>query len=334
MTTALSPGTVEQALHLGATRATLAPSIHNTQPWRFVVRPGRLDVYADQTRRAPVIDPTGRQLAMSCGAALFGVRVALAGARLDVVTTMLPEAGEPDLLATITVIGPTPTPDQDARRLDDAADRRHSNRRRFSPDPLPDTVTAAVIHAAEIEGAWLHPVAELDARVSLAVLSQRADATQRADPAYRAELRVWTSHDPGRHDGVPASAVPHSSGAAHDDIPIRDFDTDCVGVLPAETRSSLNQTMFVLGTSGDDLRNWLIAGQALGRVLLELTSAGFAASLLSQVVEVPGTREQLRKHLRLAGQPHMLLRAGVAALTQPTVRRPLHDVIATESVVS
>ena len=331
MPDALNSDSVEQALYQAAARATLAPSIHNTQPWRFVLRPGRLDVYADSQRRAPVIDPTGRQLAISCGAALFGARAALAAGQLDAVTTLLPEPAEPDLLASITVVGMTPSPDENARRLDAVADARHSNRRQFSPDPVPDDVVDTLTHAAEVEGAWLHPIRDLDDRVTVATLSQRADALQNSDPAYLAELRAWTSDDPGRHDGVPAAAVPHATGAAHDDIPIRDFDTYGAGALPTETRSSIAQTLLVLGTAGDSMRDWLIAGQALGRVLLELTSAGFVASILSQVVEAPSTRQLLRHELRLAGRPQLLLRVGTAAPTPATLRLLLTDVITTDS---
>ncbi|MEJ7705138.1 MAG: hypothetical protein WKF47_16485 [Geodermatophilaceae bacterium] len=106
------------------------------------------------------------------------------------------------------------------------------------------------------------------------------------------------------------------------------------GALPTETRSSLTRTMFVLGADGDDMRSWLIAGQALGRVLLELTSAGFVSSILSQVVEVPKTRDQLHHELRLAGQPQLLLRVGVAEPTPASPRRPLDDVITTGPAAS
>jgi hypothetical protein len=326
----LTPDAVEQALRAAAARATLAPSIHNTQPWRFVIDsfgPARLDLYADPSRRTPAIDPTGRQLAISCGAALFGARAALAAAGLDAVTTLLPKLSEPDLLASITIAGRAHPVDDAARRLDGAAGARHSNRRRFSPGLIPDGVVDPITHAAELEGAWLHQVRDLDDRVAVAMLTQRAEALQEADPAYRAELRSWTSDAPGRTDGIPSSAIPHVTGAAHDDVPIRDFDTRGAGQLPVETESSLDQTLLILGTAGDSRRDWLIAGQALGRALLELTSAGYVASIFSQVAEIPATREQLRHDLRLTGQPHLLLRAGVAATTPATPRRPLADVI-------
>jgi nitroreductase len=325
--TALSDQTMSSALHRAAARATLAPSIHNTQPWRFVVRAGQLDVYADRSSAVPVIDPTGRQLTISCGAAIFGARVSLAASNVEAVTMLLPDPTEPDLLASIVVIGAMPESDPDALRLDAAAEVRHSNRRQFDATPVPDAVVDRLTHAAEIEGAWLAPVRDLADRVAVAVLSQRADARQNTDPAYRAELREWTSVEPGRDDGIPAAAIPHTTGAAHDDVPIRDFDTRGAGELPPETRSRLDQTMGVLGTSGDDERNWLIAGQALGRILLELTTDGYVATILSQVAEEPDTRQQLRQDLRLDGQVALLLRIGVAAPATPTPRRPLDQVV-------
>ncbi|MCW2522121.1 MAG: hypothetical protein JWO63_456, partial [Frankiales bacterium] len=117
---------LEPALRHAAARATLAPSIHNTQPWRWVVSPDRLDLYADSTRSVPAVDPTGRQLAISCGAALFGARVALAAVRLDASTILLPDPGDPELLASITVTHSEAPIDQVARRLDAAAPSRHS----------------------------------------------------------------------------------------------------------------------------------------------------------------------------------------------------------------
>ena len=322
-----TPDNLAQALYRAAARATLAPSIHNTQPWRFVVSDGRLELFADRRYAVPVIDPSGRQLAISCGAALFGARVALASAGLDAVTTLLPDPAQPDLLASITVVGEPGPADDSARRLDEAADDRHSNRRRFGPALVPDVVLEAITRAAQVEGAVLAPVRGLDDRVVVAILTQHAATTQSGDPAYRDELRAWISDDLSRRDGVPVASIPDGTRAAHDDVPIRDFDTEGEGELPAETDSRLGQTMLVLSTPGDTPRDWLLAGQALGRVLLELTDVGLKASILSQVTEVPGTRQRLRRELRLSGNVQLLLRAGYAKATPVTPRRPLADVI-------
>jgi nitroreductase len=320
----------QQALYRAAARATLAPSIHNTQPWRLVVRPGRLDLFADPSRAVPVVDPDRRLLTISCGAALLGARLSLATAGLGVKVELLPdESTQPDLLASL-VLDDTAARDQSAHRLDLAARSRRSNRREFGEVQLPVAVVDALHDAAHLEGASLQFVTDLDDRLAVAILAQRAADMQTEDPAYRAELRAWTTDDPDRTDGVPAAAVPHVAGRpdeSRDEVPIRGFDTTSSGQLPSETRSSLHQTLFVIATVSDHRRDWLLAGQALYRVLLELTDAGYVASIFSQVCEVPSTRQELRRRLRLPANPQLLLRAGIAPPTAPTPRRPLTDVV-------
>jgi len=330
MHTTLSRSSVQRALFDAAARATLAPSIHNTQPWSFVIRLNRLDLYASKGRTVPVVDPVGRQQAISCGAALFGARVALSVAGFEAVTSLQPDPADPALLASITVVGTVSDAESeaDAARLDAAVELRHSNRRQFSSELVPDDVVELLAHAAVIEGAWLAPVRDLDDRVAMTSLSQRAKEIQNARPDYALELQAWTGSDPLRRDGVPASAAPHRSDEAHDDIPIREFDTTGEGQLPAETRSRLTQTLVVLGTAGDQMRDWLVVGQALDRVLLELTSRGYVASVLSQMIEEPVVRAQLRHALRLTGRPQLVLRIGVAEPTAATPRLLPTDVIA------
>lgn len=317
-----------QALYRAAARATLAPSIHNTQPWRFVIADDRLELYVDPSRAVPVIDPDGRQRTLSVGAALFGVRLNLAAERHAHTVDLLPDpSGRPELMAVVTITG-RETADPFSRRLDSAIRSRHSNRREFGTEPVPDPVADALVRAAGAEGAALQFVRS-DDRTALAVLAQRAVDDQEADPAYQAELRAWTGGDPGRADGVPALAVPRlaSRSQAREDVPMRRFDTTASGQLPALTRAGHEPTMAVLTTPGDRPGDWLAAGQALYRVLLELTDAGFVASLFSQVCEVPSVRDALRRRLRLEQWPQIMLRTGTALPTASTPRRPLADVI-------
>jgi hypothetical protein len=161
----------------------------------------------------------------------------------------------------------------------------------------------------------------------LARLSQKADAEQIASPAYRAELRAWTSNDPSRLDGVRAAAVPHVDGTSGDDVPIRDFDSQGAGWLPGDTHSSVSQCLLVLGTDADTPQAWLRAGEALERVWLEITRAGFVASLFSQVIEVAAIRVQLRDQLRLGMLPHLVIRVGRAPVTAASMRRHVSDVL-------
>jgi hypothetical protein len=161
----------------------------------------------------------------------------------------------------------------------------------------------------------------------VARVTQQADRIQNADPAYRAELRQWTNRPPEAGDGVPPVAVPHVDGLQSDDVPIRDFDTAGAGALSPETHSSSAQTMVLISTPSDDPLAWLRAGEALERVLLELTAGDWVAGPLTQPIEVALTRTQLRAALTWDAHPQMLLRIGKAAPTARTPRRPRRDVV-------
>jgi hypothetical protein len=304
----------------------LAPSVHNTQPWRFVLGPRVMEIVADRSRQLAVLDPSGRQLSLSVGCALLNARVSLASAGRATKVFRLPDRHRPDVMARIEV-GDIDRTDPSLAALDPVLGLRQTNRRRFAEDPVPSGLVNTLVSAAAAESAVLHPVVEADDRQALARLSQKADREQITNPAYRAELRAWTSNDPERRDGVRAAVVPHVDGTAADEVPIRDFDSQGSGWLPAETRSSANQCLLVLGTISDGPEAWIRAGEALERVWLEITRAGFVASLFTQVIEVGSIRAQLRDELRLTMYPHVVLRVGRAPVTAASPRRHLSEVL-------
>jgi nitroreductase len=308
-----------------AARAARAPSIHNTQPWKFVVRDGVFEVHADAGRQLHVLDPQGRQLRISCGCAVFNARVALAAAGAAVNVDRRPDSWRPDLVARLITTGGAA--DMSVARLDEVIDSRATNRRRFADEEVDPEVMEQLVAAARREGADLVPVVRADHRLAVARLSQFADRYELANPAYRAELRRWTTDDPRRTDGVPAFAVPLVDGTADDEVPLRDFDSAGMGWLPGNTSSSSGQCLLVLSTERDDAAAWARAGEALERVLLEVTRHGYAASPLTQAVEVAHTRELLRSELSLSGHPQLLLRVGRAPEVSSTRRRPLADVL-------
>lgn len=318
--------TPAQSLRQAASAALLAPSVHNTQPWRFVLTGDVLEIHADRSRQLQVVDPTGRQLTISCGCALFNARTALAARNYDAVVQRLPDAGQPDLLARIT-LPPERSDWVPLTDLEPHISRRHSNRQRFLETSVPPSLLYDLAQAAEQEGARLSQVRQPAHRLILATLSQQADALESADPAYQQELRAWTTDDPKRVDGVPAMAVPYLAGQARDELPIRDFDTHGIGWLSAESRSGAPECLLILTTTDDDQLSWLHAGEALQRLWLEATRADFALSVFTQLVELPEIREQLRGELNLDSYPHLLLRIGRASQTPASGRRRLEDVL-------
>jgi hypothetical protein len=318
---------VTNLMRRAAVRATRAPSVHNTQPWRFVVHDDALAVHADRTRQLHVLDPRGRQLMISCGCALFNARVAMAAQGCPVEVERFPNPVVPSLVARLVARPPGTEVEADIAGLDAAIDQRQTNRRQFSNEGVPVAFVDMLIDAAAAEGADILSVTRIEDRLAVARLSQQADRIENEDRAYRAELRAWTTDDPRRADGVPAFAVPHVDGHAEDDLPIRDFDAHGAGRLPARTRSSMNQCLLLFGSRDDDPRAWLRTGEALERVLLEVARHGYAASPLTQVVELARTNEQLRIELGLMMYPHVLLRVGRAPATTTTRRRRLVDML-------
>jgi hypothetical protein len=301
--------------------ASLAPSVHNTQPWRFVTTSDGLEIVLDRRRQLAVLDSSGRQLVLSVACALLNARVSLAASGYGVTVDRFPDADRPELLARLHIVeGPA---DGELADLEPAVALRQTNRRSFDDDDVPAHLIARLVDAAGHEHATLQPVEDDVDRQTLARLSQRADTQQITHPAYRAELRSWTTDDATRLDGVRAEVIPHVDGTAHDEIPLRDFDTRGSGALPAATRSSTRQCLMILSTDGDSADSWIHAGEALERVWLELTRAGFAASVFTQVIEEPGLRAQLRDELRLLGHPHLILRIGHAPATARSLRRPM-----------
>jgi hypothetical protein len=317
----------DDALRLAVQRGMLAPSVHNTQPWRFIRRGDRLEIRSDPDRRLSVLDPRGRQMTISCGCALFNVRVSLARSGYDALVKRLPDPDDPELIARVALRGQPGEPLLIAD-LDAAIDERRTNRRAFADEPVPRDVVWTLVSTAASEGSILLPIAEPAQRAALAQLSRRADEIENADPAYRAELVSWTSADPTRRDGVLAPSVPYSGPEAHrsDTLPIRDFDTYGFGWLPTSSHSGTSQCLLLLGTIEDGPMAWLRAGEALERVWLELTALGLAASPLTQVIEVAETHERLRGELKLQMHPHLLMRVGLAPETIPTRRRVFADV--------
>jgi len=312
-----------EATFRSAVRAAIrAPSMHNSQPWRFRLNGDAIDVYADPARRLDIADPTGWAIRLACGAAAYNARLDLAMSGRTAELVLRPDLSDPDLMVRLVPTGHRPaTPTE--RRLHAAIGRRHSNRAPFFPEPVPATARRALVAAARAEGAWLDLLTGLGPLTAVGEIAHAAARVLDRDPGYRWEISAWSRGDESHVDGVPASAGGPQT-EPQDLLPSRAF-----GGYPRApgTEFEPEPLVAVLGTAGDTQRHQLVAGMALQRVLLALTDAGLAASMLSQPIEVPAAREQLRLALGRFGPPQMVLRIGYGQPGFPTPRRDFTDVI-------
>ncbi len=302
-----------------------APSLHNSQPWRFHIEPDLIELWADPERRLSAADPTGREQRLACGAALFNLRLALHGHGIRPLVTIKPDPSLPDLLACVRYGGhKPPTPVQ--QRLLAAIPRRHTNRRPFIDEPVDTRELTALCRAALEEGAWLHIVDDPKQRDALYRLADRAHAVQQADPSYNAEFARWTAVPDTRADGVPAH--PHERRpAAHERWVKRDFTGGAGSAAAIEVGFEHEPTLAVLSASLFGSSADVSCGQAMQRVLLTATADGLATSLLSHVIEVDQTREELRRLLRAPHAPQVLLRIGHGWPVPATPRRPVAELL-------
>jgi hypothetical protein len=315
-------GSLGTALRGCLEAAVAAPSIHNSQPWRFRVTGEVVDVLADRRRQLTTLDPSGRELLISVGAAVFNLRAAMFAAGRVPSTRLLPTPVEPDLAARVTPGVPVEVSDT-ARQLADAIPRRRTTRAPFADTLLPSEVVAGLASAALAEGATLI-MADRQIRDTVLDLVRVAEQIRRREPAYWTELDEWTTAEPGRDDGVPAYAF--GPWSAMEAIPIRDF-----GLLqPVSDRTveqyEVNPTIGVLYTAGDGPTHWLRAGQALERTLLTATAYGVASTLMTQPLEVAHLRALLTEPDGVRS-PQAIIRFGYAPPSPPTPRRPLRDVV-------
>ncbi|MEU8344854.1 hypothetical protein AB0C74_24400 [Spirillospora sp. NPDC048832] len=310
--------------------AVWAPSVHNTQPWRFGLLGARISLSADIDRRLDVADPDGREMLISCGAALYNLRSTLRALGYTPRVQLLPDPDRPHLLAFID-LEPGDRPDQQTLREHAQVRRRRTHRGGFRPDPVPAGVLSAMRHDAEREGARLVEAVDAHVKGALAALTEAAEHVQQRTPAHAAEIARWApSPRTTRTDGVQESAYPQQVPQTTPHFPARDFARGHgwgTQSTQDEGRALAGLTLLVV-SGGDAPADWLRTGQALQRVLLRAAERDLAAAFHTQALEVPELRAFIRDRFCGGAHPQMLLRLGVPEGEElETVRRPVEEVI-------
>jgi nitroreductase len=307
--------------------ANRAPSVHNSQPWRWRIAPSSIHLFADPSRALPATDPDGRDMRLSCGAALHHLRVALLAAGWRARVHRLPDPAHPRHLAAVEVEPAQPTPSD--LGLARSLEHRRTDRRVFSTWPVPAAFLDELASAAAAEGAVLHRVYREADRRALVELVERAAVEQALTPDLAQETAAWTGRSRGAQDGVPAANVPDRPEGT---IPVRHFAAGSQDQNELGRDESDGTVLAVLATEGDGAEDQLRAGEALSAVLLLATRMGLATDPVTQPLEVPSTRARLQALIPDdGGQPQVVLRLGWAPVSATEVpatgRRPVDQTI-------
>lgn len=313
--------TVRSALALAAA----APSVDNSQPWRWVIGPQTVDLYADLGRWRPATDPFGREMIVSCGGALHHLRLALAAGGFVTSVRRMPDVDAPDHLATLR-LHPRPAAGADLA-LAATILRRRTDRRRFTSWEVPTAFVDELCERAAAQGALLRPVTGAAARAQLIDAIQAAAEADEASVGHMVERAFWTGGVAEVED-VPATKVVRDAVASGGGGGRRFSD----GLVERPSHGEADGALFlVLATASDDPLSQLRAGEALSAVLLHATELGLATCTLSRPLELGSSRQTVQDDvLHGSAAPQVVIRVGWApagAPLRPTARRAIEEMI-------
>jgi nitroreductase len=313
-----------ETVHTALSLATRAPSVHNTQPWRWRVGSDSLHLYADRRLHLPSTDPDGRDLILSCGISLHHCVVALAALGWQSKVHRLPNPDESEHLAVVEIYRHPPS--EVDITLAAAIPRRRTDRRRYSSWSVPANYIALMGARAARAGVMLRQIESLPRLQHIVAQAAWRHAT---DHDYLTELTTWS----GRYAslaGVSARNAPESDPTAP--VPPRLFAGPALAQPPDTDSVDDNAAVLALGTKEDNALARLRAGEATSLVLLSATALGLASCPVTEPLEIVETRDAVQIEVfGISGFPQMLLRIGWAPVNADplpsTPRRPLADVV-------
>jgi hypothetical protein len=292
------------ALVEAAAAAGHAPSIHNTQPWRWRLAGNVLGLHLERSRVLDVTDPDTRLAVLSCGAALHHARVSLAAQGWHVEVARRPVPGDPGHLARLSLDRRVPVELPAIRRLQTVR-LRHTDRRPVIGEPVGTADLQAITSAVEAEDTRLH-VLTPDQVLDLADAADHAQRTEAGQTAWQAELAYWTGGTRPAGTGIPDAAIPDR--VTRTTVPGRNFGHP--GALPISSGQDRAAIFAMLYGRTDEPVSWLRAGEALSSGWLTATELGVSLLPFSAPIEVISTRQAMRVLIASTGYPYLVVRLG------------------------
>ncbi len=313
-------GTVSDKLAFCLHYAVMAPSIHNTQPWRFRIADNAIELLADRSNALPATDPDGRELIISCGAALMNLLTALHHFGHETWVQYEPDPQHPDTLARVR-LGRERFPDAEDGSLFRGIRRRRSSRQPFQARPIPRALQRRMIWLASEHGCWLYFIESEQGRSQILSLVEEAHTRRQSDLQYQSERAHWLGY------GDPPSGIAQKANVAEIVEPTDEVDPRHSKALTLENASRWIErdrellrstaTIVLLGTDRDATFNWIQAGQAVQKILLRAASEEISTSFLHQPCQIPELREQLRHIAGREGPVQSMLRLGYGNTVYP-----------------
>jgi hypothetical protein len=326
--TMVDTGVIKDAVIL----ACRAPSLHNSQPWRWVLAGNSLQLFAAPDRVVRRTDRSGREAIISCGVVLDHLRVAMAAAGWKANVDRFPN---PNLLHLASIdFTPMEFVTEGQRRRANAILLRRTDRLPFAAPPDWESFEPEFRGVVNSDAVRLDVIAD-DLRPQLAQASQLTEALRLYDSSYHAELQWWTAAFEVA-DGIPHSSLITAAESDRVDVG-RTFPV----THHRERRAEIDEDhskILALSTYDDSHYSVLRCGEALSAALLDATMAGLATCTLSHITELPASRTVVSELIGQRTIPQALIRVGLAPAMEdippPTPRRPIDDVFEVRSDTS
>lgn len=323
-------GTLEDVVAYGL----LAPSSHNTQPWKYIIDGNYIKILPDYDRSLPYSDRFNREMFITLGCTWANCEIAAKHFGYEVISEVLPEDEIDDVAIRIKCTKPTSPRMKDKNRsnitaLFDAITLRQTNRGPHTKQKIEDIVLELCNRQIDRTDMLVHILTDTKRKNVIADIAAEVAAFVYNDPVFKKELQEWlrpisTKEKDGIalfDTGLPAKATERIVKNIVNADPTEEAKRD-KGLIKAST------ALFVLSAQCDTKESWLRAGRAIEYCWLVFASYGIAVAPMTGLVEHPVAHKKLMQLLDVTHKPLFFARIGyVAARTHVSPRRPLEDVL-------